>query len=146
MLDGAAVIMDGDELPPEEFGEEHGWRSAAVKKSSRRTNASATERATACGENARGNFTVTHRNRQAVGPDPDLGPEVAPKASERELRLKAEPSPGPEIVVGPNPEAHRTRGASPGTRMAQSVSKAHPNRRCRVAPGLTGCAAEEVKR
>lgn len=89
---------------------------------------------------------MTHRNRQAVGPDPDLGPEVAPKASERELRLKAEPSPGPEIVVGPNPEAHRTRGASPGTRMAQSVSKAHPNRRCRVAPGLTGCAAEEVKR
>ncbi|KAH7939358.1 hypothetical protein HPB52_011401 [Rhipicephalus sanguineus] len=50
MMEGAAVVMEGDDLPPEDFGEEHGWRSAAVKKHSRRTDASATERATTCGD------------------------------------------------------------------------------------------------
>ncbi|KAH8039372.1 hypothetical protein HPB51_005998 [Rhipicephalus microplus] len=60
MLDGAAVIMD-DDLPPEEFGEEHDWRFIAVKKSSRRTNASATERATACGGNATGHSSATRK-------------------------------------------------------------------------------------
>ncbi|KAH7968430.1 hypothetical protein HPB52_008309 [Rhipicephalus sanguineus] len=59
MMEGAAVVMEGDDLPPEDFGEEHGWRSAAVKKNSRRTDASATERATACGENASGSFNAT---------------------------------------------------------------------------------------
>ncbi|KAL1463981.1 hypothetical protein MTO96_043081 [Rhipicephalus appendiculatus] len=59
MIDGAAVLMDGEDLPPEEFGEEHGWRSAAVKKNSRRTDACAAERAAACGENARGHFSAT---------------------------------------------------------------------------------------
>ncbi|KAL1470602.1 hypothetical protein MTO96_004554 [Rhipicephalus appendiculatus] len=59
MIDGAAVLMNGEDLPPEECGEEHGWRSAAVKKNSRRTDACATERAAACGENARGHFSAT---------------------------------------------------------------------------------------
>ncbi|KAH7939953.1 hypothetical protein HPB52_019616 [Rhipicephalus sanguineus] len=49
-MEGAAVVMEGDDLPPEDFGEEHGWRSAAVKKHSWRTDASATERATTCGD------------------------------------------------------------------------------------------------
>ncbi|KAH8027230.1 hypothetical protein HPB51_003683 [Rhipicephalus microplus] len=53
--------MGGDDLPPGQFGEDHGWRSATVKKSSRRTNASAAERATACGGNARGHFTATRK-------------------------------------------------------------------------------------
>ncbi|KAH8009773.1 hypothetical protein HPB51_019105 [Rhipicephalus microplus] len=61
MFDGAAVIMDNKDLSSEQFGEEHGWRSAAVKKSSRRMNASATERATACSGNARGNFSATEK-------------------------------------------------------------------------------------
>ncbi|KAL1466803.1 hypothetical protein MTO96_042501 [Rhipicephalus appendiculatus] len=30
------VIVDGDDLPPDEFGAEHGWRSAAVKKNAQR--------------------------------------------------------------------------------------------------------------
>ncbi|KAL1484862.1 hypothetical protein MTO96_032327 [Rhipicephalus appendiculatus] len=61
MIDGAAVLMDGEDLPPEEFGEEHGWRSAEVKKNSRRTDACATERAAACGENARGHLNATEK-------------------------------------------------------------------------------------
>ncbi|KAL3176087.1 hypothetical protein MRX96_010787 [Rhipicephalus microplus] len=48
MLDDVAVIMDDDDLLPEEFGE-HGWRFAVAKKNLRRANASATERATAGG-------------------------------------------------------------------------------------------------
>ncbi|KAL3217182.1 hypothetical protein MRX96_006087, partial [Rhipicephalus microplus] len=72
--------------------------------------------------------------------------QVAPEASEIEPSLKAEPSPGPEIVVDPSVEAHRIRGAGPVTSMEQSVSKAHLNRRCRLAPGLTECTAEEVER
>ncbi|KAL3217069.1 hypothetical protein MRX96_051064 [Rhipicephalus microplus] len=93
-----------------------------------------------------GSTAVTHRNGQAAGANPDLRPEVSPEASEMKPRLKAEPSPGPEIVVGPIVEAHRTRGAGPGTRMEQYIFKAHPNWRCRVAPGLTGCTAEKVER
>ncbi|KAL3176462.1 hypothetical protein MRX96_010258 [Rhipicephalus microplus] len=77
---------------------------------------------------------------QAAGPD--LGPEVTPEASEIERRLTTNPSPGPEIAIGHYLEAHRTRGAGPGTRIEQFVSKAHPKRRCRMAPGLTGCAVE----
>ncbi|KAL3177148.1 hypothetical protein MRX96_009848 [Rhipicephalus microplus] len=88
--------------------------------------------------------TMTHRNGQAAGLDPDLGPEVTPEARKMQPRLKAEPSPGTEIIVDPNLEAHRTQGAGPGTRVEQSVSKAHPSRRCRVASGLTGCVVEEV--
>ncbi|KAL1443742.1 hypothetical protein MTO96_030192 [Rhipicephalus appendiculatus] len=30
------VIVDGEDLPPDEFGAEHGWRSAAVKKNAQR--------------------------------------------------------------------------------------------------------------
>lgn len=36
MAEGMVVVMDGDDLPPEEFGAEHGWRSAAVKKNALR--------------------------------------------------------------------------------------------------------------
>ncbi|KAL3188293.1 hypothetical protein MRX96_003619 [Rhipicephalus microplus] len=61
MLDGAAVITGGDDLPPEELGKEHGWRSAAVMKSSERTNASATERASACSGNDRVHFSATRK-------------------------------------------------------------------------------------
>ncbi|KAH8022554.1 hypothetical protein HPB51_025651 [Rhipicephalus microplus] len=63
MLDGAAVIIDGVDFRPKEFEEEHGWRSTAVKKNSRRTNASATERATACGDNARNHFSAATKYR-----------------------------------------------------------------------------------
>ncbi|KAL3242613.1 hypothetical protein MRX96_021001 [Rhipicephalus microplus] len=66
---------------------------------------------------------VTHRNGQAAGPAPDLGPEVAPEASELETRLKAEPSSNPEIFVGPNLEAHRTQGPGPGTHMESAFPK-----------------------
>ncbi|KAL1476595.1 hypothetical protein MTO96_036400 [Rhipicephalus appendiculatus] len=61
MMEGAAVIMDGKDIPMDEFREEHGWRSAKVKKKSRRTDACATERAAACSENARGHFNATGR-------------------------------------------------------------------------------------
>ncbi|KAH7975512.1 hypothetical protein HPB52_002340 [Rhipicephalus sanguineus] len=60
-MEGAAVVMEGDDLPPEDFGEEHGWRSAAVKKHSRRTDASATERATTCGD-AGGYFNAIRKD------------------------------------------------------------------------------------
>ncbi|KAH7957842.1 hypothetical protein HPB52_023242 [Rhipicephalus sanguineus] len=81
MMEGAAVVMEGDDLPPEDFGEEHGWCSAAVKKHSRRTDASATERATACGENAGGYFSATRK-------DLDLKNEVI--KSSRMPRLPSE--------------------------------------------------------
>ncbi|KAL1466648.1 hypothetical protein MTO96_042595 [Rhipicephalus appendiculatus] len=61
MMEGAAVIMDGEDLPTDEFGEEHGWRSATVKKKSRRTDTCATQRAAACGEKARGHFNATEK-------------------------------------------------------------------------------------
>ncbi|KAH7969142.1 hypothetical protein HPB52_015022 [Rhipicephalus sanguineus] len=60
-MEGAAVVMEGDDLPPEDFGEEHGWRSAAVKKHFRRTDASATERATTCGD-AGGYFNTIRKD------------------------------------------------------------------------------------
>lgn len=55
--------MEGEDLPEEEFGEEHGWRSAAVKKNSRRTDTNASGRAAVCGENASGHFSVKRKAR-----------------------------------------------------------------------------------
>ncbi|KAH7980368.1 hypothetical protein HPB49_015329 [Dermacentor silvarum] len=36
MTERTVVAMEGDDLPPEEFCAEHGWRSAAVKKNALR--------------------------------------------------------------------------------------------------------------
>ncbi|KAL3176088.1 hypothetical protein MRX96_010787 [Rhipicephalus microplus] len=70
MLDDVAVIMDDDDLLPEEFGE-HGWRFAVAKKNLRRANASATERATAWRRERRAESE--RRSQQTVPANADEG-------------------------------------------------------------------------